>query len=106
MLQATQNNGMDYYSRDMSDPRFLAPAVTQRFASDMILLSKIVGGALLLRNTFAFLSFCVDHETSMISEAMAFLFVVSAPVRLAHRSFAGPSKCQEATPNPQALAFQ
>ena len=64
---------MDYYSRDMSDPRFLAPAVTHRFASVMMLLSKMVGGALLLRKTLVFLSFHTVHEISMVSEAMAFL---------------------------------
>ena len=97
MLQSTQNNGMDYYSRDMSDPRFLAPAVTHRFASVMMLLSKMVGGALLLRKTLAFLSFHTVHETSMVSEAMAFLCVVPPPARLSHHFFTKPSKCQEVT---------
>ena len=62
---------MDYYSRDMKDPNFFAPAVTQRLASVEMVLSKIVGGALLNLNTLAFRSFQIDHETSMVREALA-----------------------------------
>lgn len=67
---------MNYYSRETIDPNFFAPAVIQRFASVMMMLSKIVDGALLLRKTLELLSFHKVHDTSMISEAMAFLVMV------------------------------
>lgn len=64
---------MNDYSRNIRDPNFFALTEIQRFASSVIVFSKIGGGALLCQNTLAFLSFQTIHDTSMVSEALAFL---------------------------------
>ena len=74
----------DNYSRNRKDPNFFAPAVIQRFASSMMVLSRVGGGLLLCRNTLAFLSFQMTHDTSMVIEAFAFRLVVPTTLVLAH----------------------
>lgn len=96
---------MNYYSHNTIDPNLFAPAMLQRFASVMMMLSKIIGGMHLWRNTLAFHSFHMVHDISMVSEAMPFLFVVTVPVLLAHQSFIEPSKYQKATPKSSSHSF-
>src|SRR3954466_6053875 len=59
-----------------------------------MLLSKIIGGALLCLKTLEFLSFHIVQETSMVIEAMDFRCGVVAPVLLAHHSMTEPSVSQ------------
>ena len=83
---------MEDYSRKIMFPNFFAPAVIQRFASQM-LFSKIGGGALLFRKTRAFRSFQIVHDASMVREAMAFLLGTPAPVLFVHHSLTELSTC-------------
>ena len=84
---------MEDYSRKIMFPNFFAPAVIQRFASQMMLFSKIGGGALLFRKTRAFRSFQIVHDTSIVREAMAFLLGTPAPVLFVHHSLTELSRC-------------
>ena len=59
-----------------------ASAFAQRQASSLILLTSIVVGAAMLRKILAFRSFQISHETSIITEARAFLCWSPAPTAL------------------------
>lgn len=80
------------YSPDMIVPNFLAPAATQSEASFLMLSRRIDGGMPLFRNTRAFLSFQMDHEMSMVKDAMAFLFGVGVSDKPILQSFEGLSQ--------------
>ena len=82
------------YSRRTKHPSFLAPAVSHNFASSTIFWSRIGGGALLLRNTRAFLSFQIVQETSMVREAIARLLGFRMSVLLSHHCMRESSRCQ------------
>lgn len=101
MIQVHPKHHMNYYSRNIKDPNFLAPAVTQRLASVEMMLSKIVGGALLSLKTLAFRSFQIVHDTSMVREALACLFGVPASHVLAHQALTESIKCQEEVSSPK-----
>ena len=64
LLQDTQQTRHADYSREIKDPSFFAPAMTQRLASVEMEESKIGGGALLCLNTLALRSFQIVHEMS------------------------------------------
>ena len=61
------------YSRNIRLLKCLAPAKVHMWASSLILVTIIVVGVAALRKILAFRSFHISHETSIITEARAFL---------------------------------
>ena len=95
MLQHSAKKRHGNYSRNKKDPKFFAPALTQRLDSSITLFSKTCGGALLCLNTLALRSFQITHDTSMVIDALAFLSVVPTSHVLTHQLSTESIKCHE-----------
>ena len=93
LLQHSAKKRHGNYSRNKKDPKFFAPALTQRLDSSITLFSKTCGGALLCLNTLALRSFQITHETNMVIEAFAFRLAVPSALKLAHHSLMESYKC-------------